>query len=799
MKKLNSKSSTGSKFAEEKLTNAEKPGKLVKAAEHKIVSMKHKVGIGGKNGKKNEKENRKHRKMEKMAGNKSRKDQNEKKHRHLHYKTKNKKHSNHMKSQKEKFHDKIDQKHKTKTAKVTKPLSWEETKTEPSLSKHLIKENPTHRRTNYHPSTKQYWVTRINKGLGLTTKRKPSIKFAHALGKGKHQNVSYRSNGKQKTKPGKSISMKEELKNLIVKYRQDLQAKLKLHSAKTPCGFKGLGMKRQRGKASIRNLHVANNKRYHRLQRRKKLSRTGTRLKPRRKLKHIDGGRRLKSALSTNIVQNHNFTSKEGIVQEMRPENKTTNNLKSFERGTDKIVTDSDFSGSRQTIRVKELAKGDISHSKIIFSERTIANNITDKNTVRKLRIKTNIKTSEKQLVMGSNGTSQRALPEQNNSPRSNNEKGDELCPSSNLHQSNDDFEKNYSAVGSTSQEDQGRSISGAVLVPSDNERADRVTRHPIKNVGSASGLVPLSSLMGEYGGDSGAGSSAEFKDEEESLPVSSDGPEAMFPKTRTSWNRAGRDETGKLEREGIETDGDTSGSGVAQTKRILDESRDAGFVTLSPEMESPRSGPQNLVEQTITGDLFSGSGFHTEPVGDSPPQLSISSQYRDANNVQPSTRRLPMDYNLNVYQNRAERKIDPTPGSHSNSSLSTEGESESGDHGYYDSRNVINFQKHSKEEGSQDSTIPFDQISASKELGSAEGFSTFSSADYGQDLSSSGSGPGKVLVVDTSGVERETTSYGSGLHFGGENDNDKQRASKREDFPFGDSLLCVISPNCKT
>ena len=186
---------------------------------------------------------------------------------------------------------------------------------------------------------------------------------------------------------------------------------------------------------------------------------------------------------------------------------------------------------------------------------------------------------------------------------------------------------------------------------------------------------------------------------------------------------------------------------------------------------------------------------------GDSTSQLSIPSKYRDANNgnIQPSTRRLPMDYNLNVYQNRAGRKIGPTPSSHGNFSLSTVGESESGDQGYFDSRNVINFQKHSSEEESQDSTRTFDRISLSKELSSPEGLSTFSSADYGQDLSSSGSESGEVLVVDSSGAERGTTSYVNGLHSGGENNIDKQRASKREEFRFADSLLCVIFPDCKT
>ena len=800
VKKLDSKSSNGSKFAEKEFTKAEKTGTLVKAAEHTIVSMKHKVRIGSKNGEKNE-NNRKHEKMEKMGEKKSRKDHNEKKHNHSHIKTKHEKHRNHMKPQKGKLHDKIRQKSKTKTAKENKSLSWKETKTEPSLNKHLIKANPTHRRTSYHASTKQYLVTRINKGLRLTTKRKPNIKFAHAWGKGKHQNLSYRSNGNQNPKPGKNISMKEELKNLIVKYRQDLRAKLELHSAKKPFAFKGLGIKRRRGKASIKNLHVANNIRHHRIQRRKKLSRTRTVVKTPRKLKHIDGGRPLKTALSTNIVQNHNSTSKEGILQDVRPENKTTNNLESFERGNDKTVTDSDFGGLRQTIREKELAKGDNIQSKSISSERTIANNITEKNTMRELRISTNIKTSEKHLVLGSNGISQGVLPEENNSPRSSNGKEDEFRSSLNLHQSKlDDFEKNYSAAGSTSQEDQGSSTSGAVLAPSDNERADGVTRYPIRNVGSANGLLPLSSFMGEYGGDSGSGSSAEFDDEEESLPESSVGPEAMFSKTRTSWSRAGMDETEKLERGGVETDRETSGSGVAQTKRIFDESRDpqSGFVTLSPESET-----QNLTGQKKAEDVFSGSGFHTEAVGDSTPQLSRPSQYWDTNNdnVQLSTqaRRLPMHYNLNVYQNRAERKIGATPSSHGNFSSSTEGESGSGDHGYFDSRDVINFQKHSNEEESQDSTRAFDQIGLSKELSSPEGLSTFSSADYEQDLSSSGSESGGILVADSSGAGSGTTSYVNGHHFGGERDNDKQRASKGEEFRFGDSLLCVISPDCKT
>lgn len=800
VKKLDSKSSNGSKFAEKEFTKAEKTGTLVKAAEHTIVSMKHKIGIGSKNGEKNEK-NRKHEKMQKMGEKKSRKDHNEKKHNHSHIKTKHEKHRNHMKPQKGKLHDKIHQKNKTKTAKENKPLSWKDTKTEPSLNKHLIKANPTRRRTSYHASTKQNWVTRINKCLGLTTKRKPNIKFAHAWGKGKHQNLSYRSNGNQNPKPGKNISMKEELKNLIVKYRQGLWAKLELHSAKKPFGFKGLGLKRQRGKVSIKNLHVANNKRHHRIQRRKKLSRTRTVVKTRRKLKHIDGGRPLKTSLSTNIVQNHNSTSKEGILQGVRPENKTTNNLESFERGNDKTVTDSDFTGLRQNLREKELTKGDISQSKRISSERTIANNITDKNTMRELRIRTNIKTSEMHLVLGSNGISQRVLPEENNSARSSNEKEDEFRSSLNFHQSKlDDFEKKNSAAGSTSQEDQGSSNSGAVLAPSDNERADRATRHPIRNAGSANGLAPLSSFMGEFGGDSGSGSSAEFDHEEESLPESSVAPEAIFSKTRTSWSRAGMDETEKLEKEGVETDRETRGSGVAETKRIFDESRDpqSGFVTLSPESET-----QNLTGQKKTEDVFSGSGFHTDAVGDSSPQLSRPSQYRDANdgNVQSSTQatRLPMDYNLNVYQNRAERKIGPTPRSHINFSSSTEGESGSGDHGYIDSRDVINFQKHSNEEESQDSTRAFDQIGLSKELGSPEGLSTFSSADYEQNLLFSGSGSGEILVADSSGAKSGTTSYVSGHHFGAERGYDKQRASKGEEFRFGDSLLCVISPDCKT
>ena len=214
----------------------------------------------------------------------------------------------------------------------------------------------------------------------------------------------------------------------------------------------------------------------------------------------------------------------------------------------------------------------------------------------------------------------------------------DRFRSSLNIHQSKlDDFETNYSAAGSTSQEDEGSSNSDAVLAPSDEEREDRATRHPIRNVESANGLATLSSFMGEHGGDSGSGSSAEFYDEEESLPESSVGPEAIFSKTRTSWSRAGMGETEKLEKKGVETDRETRGSGVAETKRIFDESRDpqSGFVTLSPESKT-----QNLTGQKKTEDVFSGSGFHTDAVGDSSPQLSRPSQYRDANdgNVEPST-----------------------------------------------------------------------------------------------------------------------------------------------------------------
>lgn len=142
---------------------------------------------------------------------------------------KNKKHNQRRKDKGRKKTKKSRSKAKDKGGKSEKLKKFKKTKAIHKINKHVVKAHRTYQQNNFHPTTKQHWVTLLDDRLGAVTKHKPNIKFSHTWGKRKHQKLSFKSNGKKKKVPQTDASMADELKHLIVKHRKEkLRKRLKL-------------------------------------------------------------------------------------------------------------------------------------------------------------------------------------------------------------------------------------------------------------------------------------------------------------------------------------------------------------------------------------------------------------------------------------------------------------------------------------------------------------------------------------------------------------------------------------------
>lgn len=811
--KMNTGSFLGSKIAKDK---PDKPEKLVPPAKTKKqghVSTKHLKSDGEKDGNKTEKRLRKHKKMKKMSGRKSRNHHRERTmDEHIHDKMQHKIHMKDRKNTKEKIDRKLHHKDKLKKTKKKQHFLWNGMEAARTMHENIIKAHPTHRKTNYHAATKQHWVTQFGKGLGLAKGHKPNIKFALTWGNRKHQNLSYRSNGKQNLKSGKHISMKDELKHLIMKHRQDLRSRLKLIRGKAPCILKDRRTTRKKGKTKSSHRHKSGNKQKLRLHMHEKFTKTTSRVIHQRtsKLKHFRDKSSAKLAKSINALTiissgKENVMTKEA-VDKVTKENKKSKNSILLGGKNDETFNNMHFHGLRQISSEKELAKenvfqksnraksteNDSNTSKNYSTETKITINDTDnvgQSLSGRLRNSTNIISSKNNLTIGSNAPSQNASFKLKKSLSTIGKEMEKEDPAIN-NISADGFE-DYSPGGSVASQDElSGDTSGFVLTSSPGEMNDRALNQRIIGAASRSGLVPLSSLMAEYGGYSG--------DTEESADLNDE--ESLIEPDATAWNA-----TEKME-EDAETHSATSNSGIAQARGLFAESQAGdGFAVSSSANEvqgndssRSRNGRERLDEETKTSGDMSGSGsaqgkqFLIEPGGELTVQSSETTRSHDSTEVQNSTKQISTGHNVNSSTDRDVSEGSLAARSLGNTSLPSDDESASSDYDNDDPIRLLNSDQGFDEGGSGLKSEDLSTLDSTHR------------AHHGRYLSSpvdNGSGFHRDLEVSGSGVERLTTSYGNGFHFEGENeDGDDQLIPESEDFHFGaDSLLCVISPDCKT
>ena len=102
------------------------------------------------------------------------------------------------------------------------------------MRKFEVKAHRNHRKSNYHNTLKQHWVTRLGKQHGITRKRKPDFAFSHMWGKRKHHDLSHQHVKKRKKDyetHNSHTSLTEELKHLIIKQRRKkLGSRLRAHT-----------------------------------------------------------------------------------------------------------------------------------------------------------------------------------------------------------------------------------------------------------------------------------------------------------------------------------------------------------------------------------------------------------------------------------------------------------------------------------------------------------------------------------------------------------------------------------------
>lgn len=216
------------KFSKEAKESKMKPKSH--SGSHSTSGKLMKESKGKKELSKTEKVKKKKNKAKDTSTTKSRKKAREKSKHKL--KLKDKKNKKHKQSRKEKGRKKTKKsrsKAKDKGRKSEKLKKFKKTKAIQKINKHVVKAHKTYQKTNFHPTTKQHWVTLLNDRLDAPEKHKPNIKFSHTWGKRKHQKLSYKSNGNNNSRLQTDASMADELKHLIVKHRKEkLRRRLKL-------------------------------------------------------------------------------------------------------------------------------------------------------------------------------------------------------------------------------------------------------------------------------------------------------------------------------------------------------------------------------------------------------------------------------------------------------------------------------------------------------------------------------------------------------------------------------------------
>ena len=132
-----------------------------------------------------------------------------------------------------KKHTKGRSKQRQNSAKKVRSKTKEKTSGK-TMRKFEVKAHRNHRKSNYHHTLKQLWVTRLGKQHGITRKRKPHFAFSHMWGKRKHHDFSYQHVKKRKKDyetHNSHTSLTEELKHLIIKQRRKkLGSRLRAHT-----------------------------------------------------------------------------------------------------------------------------------------------------------------------------------------------------------------------------------------------------------------------------------------------------------------------------------------------------------------------------------------------------------------------------------------------------------------------------------------------------------------------------------------------------------------------------------------
>ena len=435
--KMKSKPHPVSHSPKAKPDEPDKPAKLVHHVEeanaHEIVvkaDKEHKsVRVLESNGRKDShkaEKKKKHSKVIKVSRQKKYKSRSEEmKDKHHKYKRKHKKRNKHRNKKERKKDRKLPRIPKEKTLKTEKPPAWKGIE---KIDKHVVKAHASHRKTNYHPTVQQHWVTGFNNKLGITEKSKPNIKFALTWGRGNHQDLSYRPNGIRKVELETEIAMADELKHLIVKHRRGkFRARLKLHLRKTNNNLASKGNDHRKSRKvknkAVEKFYLPGSESQHNFLLRKHktqnsrengvddLTESGLKNENEKLIYSVEAQNFSKSHSSRNKAR-----MKEEAIYEVRTKNDEKNNPSLHGQESDKIVNDVDFNELRQTVQEKALAKKNFSQKLNPFkgSETVLDNyaynsspiknliNVTDLGETENLRQRINNATVKNVSTVGS-------------------------------------------------------------------------------------------------------------------------------------------------------------------------------------------------------------------------------------------------------------------------------------------------------------------------------------------------------------------------------------------------------------
>lgn len=569
---VNTTSPSGSHSVAVKLGKPGKPGRPsepgipsepVKAVKQNHKNTKQAQGNGRKDTGAEKK--RKQKQEIKKGGKKRPKDHNDRmSHKHDQYEKRVKKHKKHKKSMKRRVYLKLEGKAKEETLEKKKGATGKGIKAIQKINKHIVKAHATHQRTNYHPSTKQHWITIFNNGIEIATKHRPNIKFAHTWGRRKHQDLSYKANGKKKKEFHEDISMTDELKHLISKHQElKLRTRLRLHEHETHSSLTARARdqgKFQRLKNKIKKSIYSSksqNQRNVGLHMRKKLNRRGNGIKDRKTSRLTEKKKKLIQLAESQKAQRSR--KKTGmtieLVHEVRKEFKVKKNLTLPEHKNKKTVDQLKFKVT-QTLEGNPLLKKNVSETLSPFkTTRDVLNrsgnnlsqiknlgNVTLESQIGKLQNNTDNSTLESDFVAGSVPKPQMSSDTdwKENLARPDFFEGSSL----------DEFgfhELGSSSVAGSSLPQVLMGVGSDFLLKPGNESKAHgiITGSGIRSNGPASGYVSSSSYLGEQG-DLGAGEDeieqggnddSDGFDADELTTGSADGFGALTSASKTSRN----------------------------------------------------------------------------------------------------------------------------------------------------------------------------------------------------------------------------------------------------------------------